>query len=258
MKCLRRPDALLCLAILTAAALATIPARAETLVGSNVDSRVILAFKIGDEAAQGALPEGWAAAPFGGGALAGANFLAVFMDRHLNLDAEGEVHRDGLFRGVAFAVPAKAEGSDETVYFVTRVYLPDDGINPYKNTLRATVSREATLSGSGVAPGTGRESWTVEDGAGGKIVLSMAYRGAVPSLSEREAKIYSNVEPDFYRIYRYEQLVDLVRSGPAEIDRVDDYAFSVSIEELAPIFDGSEELVGILRLPWYSRRTFLP
>lgn len=86
----------------------------------------------------------------------------------------------------------------------------------------------------------------------------MEYRGAVPSRSEREAKIYSNVEPDFYRIYRYEQLVDLVRSCPAEIDRVGDYAFSVSIEELAPVFDDNEELIGILRLPWYSRRTFLP
>lgn len=219
---------------------------------------MILAFKVGDEAAQGALPAGWVAAPFGGGALAGANYLVVFMDRHINLDAAGEVHRDGLFRGVAFAVPAKAEGSDERVYFVTRVYLPDEGINPYNNTLRASVSREASLSGSDVAPGTGGEAWTVEDDAGGRIAFSMEYRGAVPSRSQSEAKIYSNVEPDFYRIYRYDQLTDLVRSGPAEIDRVDAYAFSVSIEELAPVFDGNEELIGNLSLPWYARQTFLP
>lgn len=56
MKCLLRPGALLCLAILTAAALATVPARAETFVGSNVDLRVILAFKVSDDVAQGALP----------------------------------------------------------------------------------------------------------------------------------------------------------------------------------------------------------
>jgi hypothetical protein len=66
------------------------------------------------------------------------------------------------------------------------------------------------------------------------------------------------VNPDFYRIYRYQQIADLVRSVPAEVDRVDNFAFTTTIPEMAPMFDGSEKLVGIVNIPWYARRTYLP
>ena len=64
-------------------------ARAETFIGSNVDSRVILAFHVNENAAQAWLPDGWMMAPFSKGPLAGANLLVVLVDRHLARDAEG-------------------------------------------------------------------------------------------------------------------------------------------------------------------------
>jgi hypothetical protein len=54
-----------------------------------------------------------------------------------------------------------------------------------------------------------------------------------------EAKIHSAIKPDFYRIYRIEQAVDVVRSVPAR--------------QFSQLFDGSEQLISITSLPWYSR-----
>ena len=63
-------------------------ARAETFVGSNVDSRVILAFHVNESAAQAWLPDGWMIESFSKGPLVGANLLVVLVDRHLARDAE--------------------------------------------------------------------------------------------------------------------------------------------------------------------------
>lgn len=233
------------------------PAQAETLVGSNVDSRVTLAFKVPDAAAQAWLPEGWTLKPVAAeGPLAGSNLLVLFIDRHLNLDPEGKPAAQSTFR--AFALVSPGGRGEETRLFVTRVFITDVAVNPYKNSIQAAITRRAALESRGNDAAQGREEWLVDDGAGGTIAFRMSYHGAAPGWSEREAMPYSNVEPDFHRIYRYQQVAALVRSVPAGVDRLDDYAFTTSVEELAAMFDGSEELVAIINIPWYSRRTFLP
>lgn len=245
------------LAFIVVATFSHVPTQAETFVGSNVDSRVMLAFKVPDAAAQAWLPEGWTIKPIAEeGALAGSNLLVIFIDRYVNLDSEGRPAEPATFRALALVSPAQR--GEETRIFVTRVYITDETVNPYKNSIRTTISRKAVLKGTGNDAAKGREEWSMNDGAGGTIVFRMTYQGATPSWSEREALPYSNVDPDFHRIYRYQQIADLVHSGPAGVDRLDDYAFTTSIEELAPMFDGSEELVAIINIPWYLRRTSLP
>jgi hypothetical protein len=227
----------------------------ETYVGSNVDSRVVLAYKVPDPAARAWLPEGWIQGALPNGPFAGANLLVIFIDRHVNLDPEGEPTDPPLYSGVALVHPGIR--GDEFRLFVTRIYLSEPSVNPYANTLAATVRRKATRLVEG-ATARGSEDWTVANDAGGAIELRLDYQGAVPGLSEKEARPYSNIEPDFHRIYRYQQIVELVRSVPAEVDRADSYAFTTSIPEMAPMFDGSEELIGIASIPWYFRRTYLP
>ena len=80
----------------------------------------------------------------------------------------------------------------------------------------------------------------------------------MPGVSEEESNIYSAVDPEHFRIYRYQQYVDLVKSEPADVDPVESLAFDVSIPELAPLFDGSERLGGILDVPGYMREIWLP
>jgi hypothetical protein len=57
-----------------------------------------------------------------------------------------------------------------------------------------------------------------------------------------DLKVYSAVEPDFFRIYRVDRGVDVVKSVPAGVDLVQGYEFRTTVSELAKLFDGSEQL----------------
>jgi hypothetical protein len=98
----------------------------------------------------------------------------------------------------------------------------------------------------------------VKTSNGGTLSFHMKYIGNTPSYAEQESFIYSNVDPDFYRIYRQKNLSNLVKSVPAKVDRATEHAFSTTIPELASMFDGSEELIGIVNVPVYWRQTYLP
>jgi hypothetical protein len=86
----------------------------------------------------------------------------------------------------------------------------------------------------------------------------MDYQRAVPKRVKKEFKVRSSVEPDFFRIYRDDLSVDVVKSIPAGIDRVQNYQFRVTMSELRKMFDGSEQFVGISVNPIRVRQVFLP
>ncbi len=234
------------------------PARAETLVGSNVDNRITVALRVGPAASQGRLPAPWQVNPVPKGPFKGANLFVVFIDRLLNQDAKGKPADGGAFRIVALAVSAKHPQTGKSALFVTRIYGPHEGPGPYKNSVKATVRREATLQGANLEPGAGRELWKVQDSAGGILEFRMAYQRAVPSRKKKKSKLYSAVDPSFFRIYQYDQIMDVVKSTPANINRVSDYQLRVTMSELRKLFDGTEQLVGIALVPSYRRQTFLP
>ncbi len=70
--------------------------------------------------------------------------------------------------------------------------------------------------------------------------------------------MYSAVEPTFFRIYRVEQGADVVKSVPANIDRVQNFKLTIGIQELRKIFDGSEKVVAVTMIPWYFRQVSVP
>ena len=50
----------------------------------------------------------------------------------------------------------------------------------------------------------------------------------------------------------------MVKSEPLGIDRVSKDELKVTIPELASMFDGNEQLLGIAAVPWYQRGTYIP
>ncbi len=234
------------------------PGLAETFVGSNNDSRVVVALQVYDDAAQSLLPEGWTLVPFPGGALEGANTLLVLVDRFLARDAEGNPASPSAYRGVALASLAKQDGSDEVRTFVTRIYATPAGYDPYGNTVPARISRSATIESAGNDAPTLGESWTVHPEGGGEMAFSLRYQSGTPSWSASEAMPYSNVNPEFHRIYRYDQLVDLAMSEPLGKPLAGEIALESSIAELAGMFDGNERIVAVIVIPMYVREVFLP
>jgi hypothetical protein len=233
-------------------------AQAETLVESTLFFRIYVAFSVDQKAAQAWLPAPWKAVSLPKGPFKGANFYVMFDDKFIVEDGEGKLKMGGTYCQAVLIAFGKNEQTGEFAAFVTRIYWPHDDPHLYKNAVKATVSREATIKGSNAESGAGREVWKVQDSAGGIMEFRMDYQRAVPKRQKWESKVRSSVDPDFYRIYKDDFAVDLVKSDSAGVDRVKNYKFSTTISELAKTFDGSEQLIGISVNPCRVRQAFLP
>jgi hypothetical protein len=122
----------------------------------------------------------------------------------------------------------------------------------------ATVTREQRHRGTNQEVGVVDDSWEIRDARGGMIELMVQYQRALPSRGKQELKIYSAVEPNFFRIYRVESAADIVKSVTMDINRVQKYQIRITVPELGKLFDGTEQLVGVIVYPLYLRQVFLP
>jgi hypothetical protein len=250
-----------CISVFLIASLVMLPAKqskAETLIENSLFFRTYLAFSVDQKAAQAWLPAPWKAVSLTKGPFKGTNLFVLFTDVFIMQDSEGKPLLGGTFSYAALVVYGKNPQTKELVAFVIRVYWSHDDIGAYKNAVKATVIREATIKGVTSKPGAGSEVWKVQDSTGGTMEFRMDYQRGVPTRTKREMKVRSSVEPDFFRIYREDYSNDLVKSIPVGIDKVQNYKFRSTISELRKMFDGSEQLIGIGVIPCRVRQVFLP
>jgi len=219
-------------------------AQAETLVESALFFRIYVAFSVDQNAAQAWLPAPWKAVSVPRGPFKGANLYVLFDDKFIVQDGEGKPYKGGTYCLAALIGFGKNQQTGEFAAFVTRVYWPYDDPGCYRNGVKATVFRGATLQGADLG-GRVSEVWKVQDSAGGTMEFLMDYQRAVPERTKREFKVRSSVDPDILFNYRDDYAHELVKSIPAGIDRVKNYKFRVTMSELSEMFDGSEQLVGI-------------
>ena len=217
-------------------------------------------FRVSPAALQPWLPAPWELNPVTRGPAAEANLSVTFIDRLVAEDAQGKVTGHVTDRMIGLTVPATNPNTGEAVVMVIRLYTSSHDYvpGPYKNSLLTKVSRETATKGSELEAGTGMEGWRMEDGSGGVLSFRAEYQRQLPTRAKAEARPHSAVDPSFYRIYRYDEGSDLVKSIPSGVDRVSNYEFSSTIQELQKIFDGSEQLRSITIRPWYVREVFLP
>ena len=250
-----------CIGIFFIASLILLPtkqAKAETLIESTLFYRIYVAFNVDQKAAQAWLPAPWKAVSVPKGPFKGANLYVLLSDKLIQQDAEGKPDMGGIYCEAVLVAFGKNPQTKEFASFVIRIYWPHDDPHAYKNAVKARVNREATIKGATSESGAGSEVWKVQDSAGGILEFRMDYQRAVPKRIKKEFKVRSSIEPDFFRIYRDDYASDLVKSTPAGIDRVQNYKFRTTMSELRKMFDGSEQLVGILVNPCRVRQVFLP
>ncbi len=238
----------------------TQPVYAETLVQSTADTRLVVAMRVGQAELQKLVPAPWQVTPIPGGPVKEANFMIVFIDSFLVQDAQGKPDQGGITRKVVFAVPAKHTQTGEMASVITGGFTAniDEVPGPYKDFVQAAIRREQTRKGVNMEIGVCEDFWEVRDARGVVIELRIQYQQALLSRAKSEQKIYSGVEPSFFRIYRLDQATDIVKSIPAGIDRVQNYQFRVAVPELGKLFDGTEQLVAVSVTPLYVRQIFLP
>jgi hypothetical protein len=241
--------------------LAWLPAaHAETLVQQNVDSRVVVTLRVAQAELQSWLPAPWQVNPVASGPAKDSNLTLVFIDRLLNLDGEGKPAAGGAERSLAVVAPAKNSKTDEIANYVIRIYTSNPQSTPgaYKNSTSATVQRDQVLKGTDIGAGVVSEAWTVQDASGGTVELRTQFQRGVPARSKPETKTRGGPDPEFYRIYRIDQGVDVVKSVPSGIDRTQNTQLRVTMAELRKLFDGSEQIVSMFSVPWYLRQVSLP
>jgi hypothetical protein len=246
------------IALFALAASPNIASAAEKPVGTYGEHRTVLAFRVPDAAAQKLLPEGWQASPVSTGPSKDANLNVVFVDLLTVQNADGSPGE--TYRVAALVVPAKKKGTDVTVPMVvggfasTPSYVP--GAYGTFTLASATIDRHIHTDPAGKT--NVEESWEFKGDGGDAIQLQLQFDRGIAARSKAETMPHSGVKPDFYRIYRIEQAADVVRSIPNNTDRAQKYAFKAAGAKLASLFDGSEQLVSITSLPFYTRQVSLP
>jgi hypothetical protein len=149
-------------------------AQAETLVESATFFRIVVGLSVDQKAAQAWLPAPWKVVSLPKGPFKGTNVLVIFTDWFIIQDGEGKPVHGGTLRCASLAAYGKNPQTGELVPFVLRVYAPYDDSGPFKNTVKAKVSREATIKVS--SPAACSEVWKVQDSAGGIMDFRIDYK----------------------------------------------------------------------------------
>ncbi len=231
---------------------------AETLSGKNVDSRVLLGISAPAAGVQAFMPDGWTSVSFPGGPLAGANLLMAMIDSRIEMDAEGKPLAPPSRRAVALVGLGKQDDGDAVRMFVLRIYTTTPERDPYGVAMQAGIARTLSVTGPANGPRESDDFWRVVVEDGGKIRLDLKYTTSKRGWSDGELLPYSAANPNFYRIYRYNQLVDLVMSKAVGKPMNGEFKLVSTVLELADVFDGSEEVVAVLDVPVYVRDVYLP
>jgi hypothetical protein len=226
-------------------------------IGSNVDVRTVLNFKVSDAAVEKLLPAGWEVNSPASGPSQGANIALTLVDSVMAQDGEGKPV--AAQRLVVLAIPARRKvaeasgamvvaglGAADSVPGAYGVYLP----------ARALIERTVKSESGGKSHVDERWSFKAEDGSAFDVQLQFE-RGPVAK-AKAEPKVFSGANPDFFRIYRIEQGLDVARSTAAGTDRVSRVSITASGPRFTSVFDGSEQLISVISIPWYSRQLYLP
>jgi hypothetical protein len=242
------------------ALLAASPAWSQKHVQSTLDSRVVLAYKANPGEVQRWLPNPWQSSPVASGPSKDANLVVTFVDRLLDQDAQGKPTATPSYRVVALAVPALNPQTGVAGPLLVRLYNSNPDAVPgfYKTAVLAAVEREFSSTGVGTSLGMASERWTMKDDKGGMLELQLQYQRGTPVRGTAEAKPRSGIDPATWRTYRIEQGTDVLKSIPTGVDRMKSFGFKTNVAELQKLFDGSEQLVSVTAIPWYTRQTFLP
>lgn len=229
---------------------------AETLSGSNVDNRVLVAVNAPSQAIQELLPQGWTSVPFPGGPLEGANVLFVFVDSLLQRNADGEPLTPATRRALALASLGKQ--GDAVRVFVLRIYTTTPETDPYEVNVAADISRTTTLEGPANDGRNKTEEWVVQTSGQNALRFALDYTTGKRNWAPAEAFPHSAANPDFSRIYRINQLTDLVSSKALGKASSGTFSLTSDLPDLSAVLDGSEEIMAVIDVPMYVRDVFLP
>jgi hypothetical protein len=226
---------------------------AERLISTNLDTRTVLAFRVSNEAVRKLLPAGWEldAVPDA------PNLRIVFANNLLVQDAEGKASEN--MRIVTLTAQAKKSGTDEKAGMALGGFVSSKAAapGPYFNYSAASV----VLSQRAGVDETGKsivaEAWEFTGDAVNALDLKLQFERGLLARVKANTKTYSSSKPDFFRIYRLEQAVDVINVSSGQ-SRILQMELKARGPLFASILDGSERLISVTSIPYYAREVYLP
>jgi hypothetical protein len=229
----------------------------EKLLSANVDMRTLVAFKVSDAVISKLLPAGWEADVPTNGPTAGANLNITLVENMSVQNAEGQPREPN--RVLSIGIPAKKTGGDiKGRMTVGGLASPKAAPGTYGVFAPAaiTVDRKFRVEPSGVT--TIEEAWDFKSDNGDTVQIQLQFTRGQAERRKMEANTFSATKPEIARLYKFEHAADVVRSVATNVDRVKNWSFRATGPNLRSIFDGTEQVIAITSVPWYSRRVYVP
>jgi hypothetical protein len=252
------------------------PLRVEMTPGKELDlkysdgiaaARTMIALEANAAALQRRLPAGWELAPYAGDdlrgkSLRGANVLVPFHEVYAFRTHDN--HASGLpqVSYVPFVSQARKQGTETLAHFHWFTYTEDPAGVPgkYRDATLADITRSQSVTKERRGETQVRETFSAV-AKDGEIHLSLAYRQGgmlVWATAEKpNLPLYAAEDPAILRVYQEDQVLDVVRSGPLQVDRVSEITLKVR-GELEDVFDGNERVVAVVIQRPYMRQVYVP
>jgi len=223
----------------------------------SAETRMSLGFRVNAEAVRSLLPEDWTV-PTLADAPTRVNLSLTFMDRHMVFDAQGQAVGTGSSRYMVVSVQARNTVDGRSGVLIINGISPE-GPGAYE-VYQPAVMSSATRLLSGDAEESGRveERWEMVADSGDKVMLTLAYRQALPIRRQSTIVIRSGKRAEYTRTYKIDQASDVLGTPDTAGSRIKSMEFTASGPVFSRLFDGSEVLTGVTSTPWYVREISVP
>jgi len=186
----------------------------------------------------------------------------IFIDRVDITKPDGSPATPGSNQLVYLAVPVKRAGSSEAAQMLIYGLTADPkdapgphGVYAHANTHR--MSRSTSVAAG--QPTLTEEHWEFAAASGERMEVRLKYERAAARKTSNEVKFFSSVNPSFFQIFKIDQGLDIMRNATVPVrDRVTEFSYKAGGGKIAPLFDGTEKVVSIDALHWYTRGVYLP
>ena len=242
-------------------------------------ARTMIVLEADPSARQRRLPPGWEVAPYSGddlrgSSLRGANVLVPFHEVYAVRSHDEQVVGLPQLSYVPFVsqarevcagptAPQPQEYTGELTHMHWLTYTEDPAGVPgkYEDGALAQITRSQTFSKERRGETNVRETFSAA-AEHGEIHLSLAYEQGgdlvlwasphEPNLPLRAAR-----NPAIVRWYQEDQVMNVVRSDPLNVDRVTEISLEVK-GELEDVFEGRERIVAVVIQRPYVRQVYVP
>jgi hypothetical protein len=214
------------------------------------------------------LPNGWELAPYAGDdlrgtSLRGANMLVPFHEVYAVRTREGQPASVPQLSYIAFVSQAREQATGALAHLHWLTYTEDPAGVPgkYGDGALARITRSQTFSKARRGETQVRETFSAVTERG-EIHLSLTFEQGgdlviwatpdKPNLPLRAA-----VNPSIVRWYQEDQVMNVVRSDPLDVNRVSELTLQAK-GELEDVFTGSERVVAVVIQRPYMRQVYVP